>query len=78
MSYRDTKIRHIGKHSKTVLFNTLYIICKGLSTLFKTFPYGDFCTILHFLNGLRVRPPPHNGQLPLKNTKIESQWPLRQ
>ena len=54
------------------------LFVKILSTLLKKFSYGDFRTIFYFLNGLRVRPPPpHNGQLPLKNTKIESRWPLK-
>ena len=40
------KIRHIGRHSKTVLFYTLYVICKDFIYAFKKillrrFPY-DF------------------------------------
>ena len=66
----------IGKHSRTVLFHSLYIICKGFIYAFQKIPCRDFHTILHFLNGPRVTPSPHNGQLPLKNTKIESRWPL--
>ena len=74
------KIRHIGKQSKTVLFYTLFIICKGFiyfscafqNISLRRFPY-DF-TFSQWPKG--KTPSPHNGQLPLKNTKIKSRWPL--